>query len=314
MTEFIDIWIVGLGLATLTFATPLIFAALGGLFSERSGIVNIALEGMMTAGAFFAIYLSVQSGSWVVGLLGGMAAGMAFAALHALATVTFQAEQIVSGTAIILIAAGLVNFLNLTLFGPQGSPAEISTPPRLSELPVLGPVLDPIPLVGEMYLLTVLAFFAVAATGFVIFRTPFGLRLRSVGEHPRAADTVGINVYRMRYTAVIISGALAGIGGAFISFNVSSYTENMVAGNGFIALAALIFGKWKPVPVMLACLLFGFSQGLASRLTGVSWLPEALQSPELLSALPYIITLVAIAGFVGRSVPPAAVGKPYVKH
>jgi simple sugar transport system permease protein len=243
-----------------------------------------------------------------------MAAGMAFAALHALATVTFQAEQIVSGTAIILIAAGLVNFLNLTLFGPQGSPAEISKPPRLGELPVLGPILDPIPLIGEMYLLTVFAFLAVAATGFVIFRTPFGLRLRSVGEHPRAADTVGINVYRMRYTAVIISGALAGIGGAFISFNVSSYTENMVAGNGFIALAALIFGKWKPIPVMLACLLFGFSQGLASRLTGVGWLPQALQSPELLSALPYIITLVAIAGFVGRSVPPAAVGKPYVKH
>ena len=290
MEQFIDIWIIGLGVATLTYAPPLIFAALGGLFSERSGIVNIALEGMMTAGAFFAIYASVQSGSWVVGLVGAMLAGMAFAAIHAVATVTFQADQIVSGTAIILIAAGLVNFLNLTLFGPQGSPAELSTPPKP----------------GGISLLVPLAFLLVALSAFIVFKTPFGLRLRSVGEHPRAADTVGINVYKMRYIAVIISGALAGLGGAFISFNVSSYTENMVAGNGFIALAALIVGKWKPVPVMLACLLFGFSQGLASRLP--------FGSPELLNSIPYVITLVALAGFVGKSVAPAAVGKPYVKH
>lgn len=306
MNEFIDVWIVGLGLATLTFATPLIFAALGGLFSERSGIVNIALEGMMTAGAFFAIYISAQTGTWVLGLVAAIVAGMAFAALHAVATITFQADQIVSGTAIILIAAGLVNFLNLTLFGPQGSPADVSVAPRLGALPVIGPILEPIPIIGEMYLLTVLAFLAVAGTVFVVFRTPFGLRLRSVGEHPRAADTVGISPFRMRYVAVLISGGLAGVGGAFISFNVSSYTENMVAGNGFIALAALIFGKWRPVPVMMACLLFGFSQGLASRLP--------FGSRELLNSLPYVITLVALAGFVGKSIPPAAVGKPYSKH
>lgn len=291
MDEFVDIWIKGMALATLTYATPLVLAALGGLFSERSGIVNIALEGMMTAGAFFAIYVSVQSGTWVVGLVGAMLAGMFLALIHAIATVTFQADQIVSGTAIILIAAGLVNFLNLTLFGPEGSPAELSTPPKVA---------------GGYSLLIPLAFLAVAATQYVVFRTPFGLRLRSVGEHPRAADTVGINVYRMRYVAVLVSGALAGLAGAFISFNVSSYTENMVAGNGFIALAALIVGKWKPVPVLLACLLFGFSQGLASRLP---W-----GSPELLNSLPYAITLVALAGFVGKSVAPAAVGKPYVKH
>ena len=289
MSEFIDVWIVGLGVATLTYATPLILAALGGLFSERSGIVNIALEGMMTAGAFFAIYVSVQTGSWVIGLIGAMLAGVALAAVHALATVTFHADQIVSGTAIILMAAGLVNFFNLTLFGPNGSPAEISTPPQ----------------VGDVSILVLVAFAAVAATSYVVFRTPFGLRLRSVGEHPRAADTVGINVYRMRYIAVLVSGALAGLAGAFISFNVASYTENMVAGNGFIALAALIFGKWRPVPVMMACLLFGLSQGLASRLPG---------SPELVNSLPYIITLVALAGFVGGSAAPAAVGKPYVKH
>lgn len=290
MSEFVDVWIIGLGIATLTFAPPLIFAALGGLFSERSGIVNIALEGMMTAGAFFAIYISVVTGSWVVGVVGAIVAGMALAVVHAVATVTFRADQIVSGTAILLIAAGLVNFLNLTLFGPQGSPADISVPPKP----------------GGVSLLVPLAFGAVALTWFVVFRTPFGLRLRSVGEHPRAADTVGIDPLRMRYIAVIISGGLAGVGGAFISYNVSSYTENMVAGNGFIALAALIVGKWRPVPVLLACLLFGFSQGLATR---VPW-----GSPELLNSLPYVITLIALAGFVGKSIAPAAVGKPYDKH
>jgi len=302
MSQFIDVWITGLGLATLTFATPLILAALGGLFSERAGIVNIALEGMMTAGAFFGVYVSVQSGSWVVGIIGAIVAGMFFAAIHAVATITFQADQVVSGTAIILIAAGLVNFLNLTLFGTDGSPADFSTPPRIGIGDVQFSVLVPV------------GFLAVWATWFIIFRTPFGLRLRSVGEHPRAADTVGINVYKMRYIGVLISGAMAGLAGAFISFNVSSYTENMVAGNGFIALAALIFGKWRPVPVMFACLLFGFSQGLASRLSGVAWLPDSLSSPELLTSLPYVITLVALAGFVGKSVGPAAAGKPYVKH
>lgn len=290
MSQFVDVWIIGLGIATLTFAPPLIFAALGGLFSERSGIVNIALEGMMTAGAFFAIYVSAQTGSWVVGIVGAVLAGMAFALIHAVATVTFRADQIVSGTAVILIAAGLINFFNLTLFGPQGSPASVSVPPKPGGVSLLVPV----------------AFAAVALTWFVVFRTPFGLRLRSVGEHPRAADTVGIDPLRMRYIAVLVSGALAGIGGAFISFNVSSYTENMVAGNGFIALAALIVGKWRPIPVLFACLLFGFSQGLATRLP--------FGSPELLNSLPYVITLVALAGFVGKSVAPAAVGKPYEKH
>jgi len=303
MSEFIDVWITGLGLATLTFSAPLIFAGLGGLFAERAGIVNIALEGMMVAGAFFAIYGSDLGGSWIVGLLLAILAGAAFAAIHAVATVTFHADQIISGTAIILVAAGLINFLNLSLFGPEGAPPDISVPPKI-----------PTVIFGDVSILVPLAFIAVAVSTYVVFRTPFGLRLRSVGEHPRAADTVGISVVKYRYVAVLISGALAGIGGAFISFNVSSYTENMVAGNGFIALAALIIGKWKPMGVLLASLLFGFTQGLSSRLSGVGWLPDAVKAPELLSALPYVITLVVLAGFVGKSIGPAAAGKPYDAH
>ncbi|MCW2973441.1 MAG: putative ABC-type transport system permease component [Thermoleophilia bacterium] len=290
MSEFIDIWIVGLGKATIIYAAPLIFAALGGLFSERSGIVNIGLEGMMTGGAFFAIYGSDIGGSSIVGILFAVAAGMALAAIHAVATITFHADQIISGTAIVLIAAGLINFLNLNLFGPNGSPASIAVPAK----------------VGGVSVLVLLAIAAVVVTQYVVFRTPFGLRLRSVGEHPRAADTVGISVVRYRYVGVLVSGALAGLGGAFISFNVSSYSEGMVAGNGYIALAALIIGKWKPMGCVLASLLFGLSQGLVARVHGVS--------PDLISMLPYVITLIVLVGFVGKSIAPAAAGKPYDAH
>lgn len=303
MADFVNYWILGLLGATLLAATPLVLAGLGGLFSERSGIVNIALEGMMVAGAFFAIWGSVTFGNWFFGLVIGVLASCVFALIHAVATVTFRADHIISGTAVILLAAGFVNFMNATLFGPKGSPPDVSTPPRLH----LGSM-------GDISVLTVLAFAAVVATSWVVFRTPFGLHLRAVGEHPRAADTVGINVFRMRYIGVLLSGVLAGIAGAAVSFNVSSYTENMIAGRGFIALAALIFGKWKPRGVMLAALLFALSEALATRLNSVDALPSALKAPELLTMAPYIITLIALAGLVGRSIPPAAVGKSYEKH
>ena len=284
--------------AMLRFATPLILASLGGLFSERSGVVNIALEGMMTAGAFFAIFGTVESGSWVVGALVGMLAGALLGLVHAIATVTFYADQIISGTAIILLAAGLVNFINLRVYG--GSAVDVpSTPPRFLD--------------NNVSIYVFIAALAVVATFWVIWRTPFGLHLRAVGEHPRAADTVGISPFRMRYIAVVTSGALAGLAGTVISFNVSSYTEGMVAGNGFIALAALIFGKWNPFGAAAACLLFGYSQALASRLGNVDVIPSFLTASELLTALPYLITLIALAGFVGKSTPPAAIGKPYVK-
>lgn len=285
-------------IAMVNFAAPLILASLGGLFCERSGIVNIALEGVMTVGAFFAIVGSVVTGSWVGGLLLAIVAGVAFSALHAVATVTLRADQIITGTALILIAAGLVNFLYATMYGAQGTPSDVSRPANI----------------GGINLLALVAFLAVGVTYFIVFNTPWGLRLRSVGEHPRAADTVGINVYAMRYQAVLISGMLAGLAGAVVSFNVGSYTENMIAGRGFIALAALVFGKWHPVGVLGACLLFGWSLAIETRLGGVDFIPSFVATSGLLSALPYVITLVALAGFVGRSVAPAAVGKPYAKH
>lgn len=306
MNEFLQVWVFGLLFATLVFATPLIMAGLGGLVSERSGIVNIALEGMMTAGAFFAIWGSVRFDSWVIGVLLAILSGAAFALIHGVATVTLRADHIVSGTAVILLAFGLINFLNATLFPPQGSPPDISEP---WSLPGRG-IWHEIGASG-LSVLTLVALLLVPLVWLLIFRTPFGLHLRACGEHPRAADTVGIRVLRMRYVAVLISGCLAGLAGAFISYNVGSYTEFMVAGNGFIALAALILGKWRPGGVLLAALMFGFARALASRLSDVEWIPAALRANELISMFPYVITLVALAGVIGRSVPPAAVGRIY---
>ena len=306
MNEFLQVWVFGLLAATLVFAAPLIMAGLGGLVSERSGIVNIALEGMMTAGAFFAIWGSVQFDHWAAGVMLAIVSGAAFALIHAVATVTFRADHIVSGTGVILLAFGLVNFLNATLFPSEGSPPNISEPWSLPSSGIWREIGA-----GGLSSLTLVALLLVPLVWLVVFRTPFGLHLRAVGEHPQAADTVGIRVLRMRYVAVLLSGCLAGLAGAFISFNVGSYTENMVAGNGFIALAALILGKWNPKGVLFAALLFGFARALASRLSDVEWIPVALRANELIAMLPYVITLIALAGVIGRSVPPAAVGRIY---
>jgi simple sugar transport system permease protein len=293
---FFEVWIIGLFAATLRYATPLTLAALGGLFSERSGVVNIALEGLMLAGAFFAIWGSVTFHSWVAGLLCAILAGAGLAALHAMACINFNADQIISGTAIILLAQGLVNYLNISIYGAAGTPAEVSRVPVLH----LG-ILD------DYSLLIPLTIGLIFLPSFVVFRTPFGLHLRSVGAHPRAADTVGITVTRMRWTGVLISGCFGGLAGAYLSFDVGSYTEGMSAGKGFIALAALIFGKWMPWGAFAASLLFGFSQALGDRLQSYG-IP-----PEIVTSLPYVVTVIALAGFVGKSVGPAAVGKPYVK-
>jgi simple sugar transport system permease protein len=299
--------------ATLRFATPLLFAALGGLFSERSGVVNIALEGMMLMGAFFAVWGTDVTGHWTLGLGIGIAAGGVFALLHAFFSVTLRADQIVGGTAINLLALGLTTYLFFRIYGSEGTPVGLSRIPNVSigfldEIPVVGNFLDDV--FGDLNLLIWIGFVLVFAVWLVVFKTPIGLRLRSVGEHPKAADTVGINVYAIRYGAVVLSGMLAAVGGAFLSIGIGdSFTENMSAGKGFIALAALIFGSWRPVGTAVACLLFGFSSAFAQSLQTYS-----TSASNLFEALPYILTLVAVAGVIGRSIPPAAVGRPYVKQ
>jgi simple sugar transport system permease protein len=299
----------GLLAATLRFATPLAFAAIGGIINERAGVVNIGLEGMMLAGAFFGIWGAAETGSWVLGLLVAMLAGGALALVHAFFSVHLRADQIVIGVAINIFALGLTGYLFRSIYGSQGTPTNLSripdvTVPGLNDIPVVERV------VGRMNLMIWIMLAIVVLAWVLIFKTPVGLRLRAVGEHPRAADTVGISVYRVRYIAVIVSGMLAAMGGAYLSIGfVGSFNENMTAGRGFIALAAVIFGKWRPFGALGACLLFGGSTALAFRLQD-----EADISANLLSTLPYVLTLVALVGLVGRSRPPVAVGRPYVKQ
>jgi general nucleoside transport system permease protein len=299
----------GLFAATLRFATPLTFAAIGGIFSERSGVVNIALEGMMLSGAFFGIWAAAWSGSWVIGVLMAMVFGGLLALIHAFFSIHLQADQIVSGTAINFLALGLTGYLFRYIYGTEGTPSDVDriptvTVPILKDIPFVGDV------IGSMNLMIWIMFALLILSWIVLFKTPIGLRLRSVGEHPKAADTVGISVYGIRYAAVVVSGMLAAMGGAYLSIGFGgSFNENMTVGRGFIALAAVIFGKWRPFPAFAACLLFGFSSGLAQRLQN-----EADISANLLSTLPYVLTLIALVGVVGRSRGPAAAGRPYVKQ
>jgi ABC-type uncharacterized transport system permease subunit len=299
----------GLFAATLRFATPLAFAAIGGIFSERSGVVNIGLEGMMLSGAFFGIWAAAWSGSWVVGILMAMVFGGLLALIHAFFSIHLQADQIVSGTAINFLALGVTGYLFRFIYGTEGTPSDVSriptvTVPGLENIPFIGEV------IGSMNLMIWLMLALLVSSWIVLFKTPIGLRIRSVGEHPKAADTVGISVYGIRYASVVLSGMLAALGGAYLSIGfVGSFNENMTVGRGFIALAAVIFGKWRPFPAFAACLLFGFSSALAQRLQN-----EADISANLLQTLPYVLTLIALVGVVGRSRGPAAAGRPYVKQ
>jgi simple sugar transport system permease protein len=304
--------------ATLRYATPLTFAAIGGLFCERSGVINVALEGMLLTGAFFgiwgAIWAHTWAGSfaWVVGVLIAALAGMALAAIHAVWSIHLKVDQIISGTAINFLALGITGYLFIEKYGDTGTPGNVPDygipDVHLSFLenwPFIGPI------IGQLNLMIWLSFLLLIATYVFVFRTPYGLRLRAVGEHPRAADTVGISVYKIRYIAVISSGAIAAMGGAYLSLGfVHSFNEGMTNGTGFIGLAALVFGKWRPFPTYCAALLFGFSSALADRL------PSAYgnQWGTLFQALPYLLTLVAVAGVIGRSIGPAAAGRPYVKQ
>ena len=295
--------------AMLRFATPLVFAAIGGLFSERAGVVNIGLEGMMLTGAFFAILAADKTGSWVAGLVAAMIAGGLLALVHAFFSIHLQADQIVTGTAINFLALGLTGYLYIDIYGSQGVPTGVAripdvTIPGLESLYFFGPV------VGDLNLMIWLGFFVVWGASFVLDKTVFGFRMRAVGEHPRAADTLGVSVYGVRYACVTASGVLAALGGAYLSIGfVGQFAENMTRGRGFIALAALIFGNWRPLGTFAAALLFGFSTALAQRL------PEYSESgATLFQTLPYVLTLIAVAGVIGRSIPPAAIGRPYRKQ
>jgi general nucleoside transport system permease protein len=291
--------------AMLRFATPLVFAALGGLFSERSGVINIGLEGMMLTGAFFGIWGADITGSWLGGLVIGMAAGGVLALVHAIFSVSLRADQIVSGFSLGFLALGITGYFFIDIYGTQGTPDDISRVPDVTL-----PLVESIPFFGDIFgqlnLLIWAGLACVLLTWVVVFRTPMGLRLRSAGENPLAAETAGLSVIRTRYVAVTISGLLAAAGGAYLSIGfVGSFTQNMTAGRGFIALAVLICGRWRPGGALAFALLFGFSSALAQRLPAFS--PSAA---TLFQALPYVLTLVAVAGVIGRSIPPAAIGRP----
>jgi general nucleoside transport system permease protein len=298
--------------ATLRAATPLTLAALGGIMSERSGVVNIGLEGMLLMGAFFGFLGADKLDHWAWGIVCGVLAGAGLALVHAFVSIHLRADQIVSGTAVNFLALGITGYFFIEVYTDQGTPGEVSNIPSISipgvrDLDFVGRA------IGDMHVLIWVALVFVVLAHLLLFRTPAGLRLRAVGEHPKAADTVGISVYWTRYVAVVVSGALAGLGGVYLSNGIThSFNENLSAGRGFIALAAVIFGRWRPVAAFVACLLFGFTEALALRLPGAYG--EDAAWTTLFRALPYVVTLVVVAGVVGRSIPPAAVGRPYVKQ
>jgi simple sugar transport system permease protein len=293
-------------------STPLILAALGGMYSERGGVINIALEGIMLAGAFTAAAVTVLTHNPWIGLVAAAAAGFAVALIHGIASIGFRADQVVVGTAINILFLGAPALVSGALFESTGSTPPL---PREETLPDWHiPIVREIPVLRELFSghkpLVYLALALVPLSYYVMFRTRFGLRLRAVGESPEAADTAGVSVSRIRYAGVLLSGLLAGIGGAYLSIGQNSlFTRNMTAGRGFIALAALILGKWHPVGAFLACLLFGFADAVAIRMQGVAPVPV-----QFIQMIPYILTLVVLAGFIGRAIPPKAIGKPYLKE
>jgi len=366
-----QIFSISLLFSTIRLATPLVLAAIGGLYSERSGVINIALEGLMLAGAFTAASVTFYAHSSWVGLLAAMLAGAMVAYIIALACIRFKADQVVTGTGINIMFIGLPAVLSGALFLSSGSTPQI---PKENLLPTLNHLLPSfLPqrrIITEVSIISLFALILVFVTRYVLYRTPFGLRLRAVGENPEAADAAGVGVNRLRYLGVLLSGVFAGIGGAYLSICQSSlFTRNMTAGRGFIALAALIFGKWRPVQTMLACLLFGFADALTIQLQGVpvsegflrtaifvagllvtmfivyqlSFIgPRALRAGiglilgvavgltvgylgirgigqmelpvQFIQMIPYVVTIIVLAGFIGKSRAPRALGTPYLKE
>ncbi len=302
----------------IAYAAPLIFTAIGGVFSERSGVVNIGLEGLMVIGAFIAIVFNLTFagtfGAWTpwISILVAMLVAGVFSILHAVASISFRADQVVSGVAINMLGIAVALFSIKMMYGKGQTEYVDHKIPRFNM-----PILQDIPVIGPMFFKTVygtsiLAIAVAIIAWFVIYKTPFGLRLRSVGEHPMAADTMGINVARTRYIAVIISGALAGIGGAVYAQTMTgNFDHTTINGQGFMALAAMIFGKWHPLGAMGAALFFGFAQALKISSANIEFLANV---PDVyLHILPYVLTILALAGFIGRARAPKANGQPYIK-
>ena len=299
-----EIFTFALLFSSIRLATPLIFAALGGMFSERSGVINIALEGLMLAGAFTAAVATYELSNPYLGFLCGIISGAALALVYAIAVIKFEADQVVAGFAISLLMLGLPSVISGALYDSAGSTEQIDKAFLLPEF------------FNRISIASILAFLLVPICWYVLYKTPFGLRLRAVGENPAAADAAGVNVIKLRYTAVIISGILAAAGGAYLSIGQSSlFTRGMTAGRGYIALAALILAKWKPVPVLFACLFLGFTEALSIQIQGAIKLPSGNEIPvQFIQMIPYVLTIIVLAGFIGLSRAPKALGIPYRKE
>lgn len=310
--------------STVRLATPLVLCAMAGLFAERSGVVDIGLEGKMLGAAFAAAATAAMTGSAWIGLLAAIMVSWSLAMLHGFASITHRGDQVVSGMAINITVAGLGPVLADAWFrqagrvpvGGAGSrflPIQLPFAEAARGVPVIGPVYADV--ISGHNILVYVAALCVPLAAWVVFKTRFGLRLRAVGENPSAVDTAGISVNAMRYRALMVTGVLCGIAGAYLSISQGAgFIRDMTAGKGYLALAALIFGKWRPVPALLACLLFAFADALQARLQGVS-LPVVGEVPtQAIQALPYLLTILLLAGFVGRAIAPKAIGQPYVKE
>ena len=316
MTSGTSLNLPGMVQATLTAATPLTLGAMCGLLCERSGIINIAIEGMMLFGAFAGVAFAALFNNLWMGLIAASLVGGVMAGLHAVLSIKYKVDQIISGTVINILAVGATRFLNLRVLEPAG----LSTPghfdavriPVLAEIPIVGPILF------ENQPTTYIMLILLVVVNYVVFFTPWGLRMRACGEHPRAADTVGVNVNRMRYISVVIGGLIAGVGGAYFSLGqVGTFEDGMTRGQGFVALAAMIFGNWNPIGAFVAALLFGFANALQVKMQILQPVLPIINvpiPPEFLQMAPYILTIIVVAGVVGRVRPPAQEGKPYEKQ
>jgi simple sugar transport system permease protein len=309
--------------SSVRLAIPLLLACLAGLYSERAGIFDIGLEGKMLMAAFFSGAVAYTTGSAWLGLLAGIASSVLLSGLHGLASITFRGNQLISGVAINFLAAGMTVLIAQNWFKQGGrtpslkgaarfNPIELPFAEALSGVPILGPIYAE--LLSGHSILVYFAFLAVPGTWWLLYRTRFGLRLRAVGENPAAVDTAGVSVVGMRFAAVAICGLLCGIAGAYLATALQAgFVKDMTAGRGFIALAALIFAKWRPWQAMWACLLFGFLQAVALRYQNIN-IGDFVIPVQVMDALPYILTVVILAGFVGKAIPPRAGGEPYVKE